>query len=115
MSVVVFVLFCNSEMTSVSIVGGMRSSTTDAGSPAEKMMSPLEAMRSTVWSYAIEKDSCFCLVIVSWALHTDVPQWKDSLTANGFCNVDATSLFVDPPMVVSRWWSGPDILKNAPK
>ena len=50
----------SSGIASVSIVGG-RFCTTDDGSPAEKMMLPLGALRSVLWSSVAVKESCVCL------------------------------------------------------
>ena len=36
------------------------------------------------------------------------------MQVGGLCSDVATSLFVVPPIAVSRCWSGPDILKKAP-
>jgi len=54
------------------------------------------------------------MVASSYASHTALAHCRSFLYVGGLHIAAATSLFVEPPIVVNRCWSGPAIRKKAP-
>jgi len=77
-------------------------------------MFPRGANASALWRFAGVNDCCNNAAFAC-ASHTDRAQCRSFVLVDGSCSVVAIySLFVVPPIAVSRRWSGPAILKKAP-